>query len=142
MTVNQILRQKGNQIISISEDQTVLEVSKLLGERRVGAVLVMNGDKLAGILSERDIIRGLSIRGGQVLDDKIDTLMTRSVVTCAGTDSVNDLMEMMTERRIRHVPVQEDGKVIGVISIGDVVKERISQSENEAEALKQYIASA
>ncbi|WND01701.1 CBS domain-containing protein [Temperatibacter marinus] len=142
MTVKQILREKGNQIISIAEDDSVLDVSKLLGERRVGAVLVMKGDTLAGIISERDIIRGLSIRGGDVLGDKVESLMTRSVVTCTGTDSIHDLMEMMTERRIRHVPVEEEGKIIGVISIGDVVKERISETEHEAEALKQYITSA
>lgn len=142
MTVNQILRDKGGHIISIQETDTVLDVSKLLGEKRIGAVLVMNGDSLCGIISERDIIRGLSIRGGEVLNDTVDSLMTRSVVTCHVSDSVHSLMEMMTERRIRHVPVQEDGKIVGVVSIGDVVKVRISETEHEAEALKQYIASA
>lgn len=142
MSVKQILRQKGSQIFSIEPDQTVLEVSKILGEKRIGAILVMQGKSLEGIISERDIIRGLSIRGGEVLADPVETLMTRSVITCASTDSVHDLMEMMTARRIRHVPVVEDGEVQGMISIGDVVKERISETEQEAEALKNYIASA
>lgn len=142
MTVNTILRHKGNQIYSISDDQTVLEVARILGEKRVGAILVMKGDNLMGIISERDIIRGLSIRGGDVLMETVDSLMTRAVVTCKPTDSINALMGMMTERRIRHVPVMEDGKVIGMMSIGDVVKARMTETENEAEALKQYITSA
>lgn len=142
MTVNQILRQKGDNIISISEDKTVLEVSRILGERRIGAILVMDGDEIKGIISERDVIRGLSIRGGAVLEEAVESLMTRSVVTCKVSDSLTDLMAIMTERRIRHVPVVDEGKVVGVISIGDVVKERISETEHEAEALKNYIASA
>jgi len=142
MNVSKILETKGSEIISVNTGCTVLDVAKLLGERRIGAVPVMDDDKLAGIMSERDIMRGLAIRGGGVLADEVDSLMTKSVFTCSADDSVQHLMTMMTERRIRHIPVIEAGKLIGMISIGDVVKERMQETEQEAAALKDYIASA
>lgn len=142
MNVGKILEAKGSEIIALEDTCTVLEVAKLLGERRIGAIPIMRGDKLCGIISERDVVRGLAIRGGGVLADGVSTLMTKSVVTCSMDDSVQQLMVMMTERRIRHVPVVEDGHVKGMISIGDVVKERMQETEQEAEALKAYISSA
>jgi len=142
MNVSKILKSKGSEIISVEVGCTVLDVSKLLGERRIGAVPVMNGSKLAGIISERDVMRGLAIRGGSVLADDVESLMTKSVVTCGSNESVQQLMAMMTERRIRHIPVVENDKLIGMISIGDVVKERMQETEQEAAALKDYIASA
>jgi CBS domain-containing protein len=140
MNVGQILSRKGNEVISLARGCTVLEVAKLLGERRIGAVPITDGGKLCGIMSERDVVRGIAIRGGGALADDASTLMTRSVFTCTREDTVEQLMTMMTERRIRHVPVMEDGKLIGMISIGDVVKERMNETEKEAEALKDYIA--
>jgi CBS domain-containing protein len=142
MNVGRILDQKGHDVISQETGCTVLEVAKLLGERRIGAVPVVKGSKLVGIISERDIMRGLAIRGGSVLADDVSMLMTKSVFTCTPDDTVQHLMSMMTERRIRHVPVVEGGKLVGMISIGDVVKERMQETEKEAEALKEYIASA
>ncbi|WP_417460095.1 CBS domain-containing protein [Kordiimonas sp.] len=142
MNVGRILDQKGSDVIAQEAGCTVLEVAKLLGERRIGAVPVTKGGKLVGIISERDVMRGLAIRGGGVLADDISTLMTKSVFTCSRDDTVGHLMAMMTERRIRHVPVLEKGELVGMISIGDVVKERMQETEQEAAALKDYIASA
>lgn len=140
MNVGKILDGKRSEVISVEEGASVLDVSKLLGERRIGAVPVMKNGKLCGIISERDVVRGLAIRGGDVLSDGVSSLMTKSVVTCTTNDSVSQIMVMMTERRIRHVPVVEDDKLLGMISIGDVVKERMEETQQEAEALKAYIA--
>lgn len=142
MNVSKILESKGADIISVSVSSTVLEVSKLLGERRIGAVPVMDGKRLAGIISERDVMRGLAIRGGGVLADGVDSLMTKSVFTCGPDATIQELMSMMTDRRIRHIPVMDNDQIIGMISIGDVVKERMQETEKEAAALKEYIASA
>lgn len=142
MNVGKILESKGNEIIALEDSCTVLEVAKLLGERRIGAIPIMRNKELCGIISERDVVRGLAIRGGAVLADGVATLMTKSVITCGVNDTVQDLMVMMTERRIRHVPVVDGGEVKGMISIGDVVKERMQETEQEAEALKAYITSA
>lgn len=142
MNVGKILESKDSEIIALEDSSTVLEVAKLLGERRIGAIPIMRAGKLCGIISERDVVRGLAIRGGAVLNDGVASLMTKSVITCGVDDSVQQLMVMMTERRIRHVPVMEKSALKGMISIGDVVKERIQETEQEAEALKAYITSA
>ncbi|MFC3053190.1 CBS domain-containing protein [Kordiimonas pumila] len=142
MTVRRILDSKVSEIISIDLAATIMDVAKLLGERRIGAIPVMSKGKLAGIISERDIMRGLAIRGGSVLADKVESLMTKSVFTCTPDDSIHKLMSMMTERRIRHIPIMDNNELIGMISIGDVVKERMAETEKEASALKEYIASA
>ena len=142
MNVGKILEAKGSELISLEESASVLDVAKLLGERRIGAIPIMKKGKLCGIISERDVVRGLAIRGGDVLNDGVNTLMTKSVFTCTTSESVGEIMTMMTERRIRHVPVVEDGKLLGMISIGDVVKERMEETQQEAEALKAYIATA
>ncbi len=140
MNVGQILSQKGSDIIAMERGCTVMEVAKLLGERRIGAIPITDGEKICGIMSERDVVRGIAIRGGGVLADDVSTLMTKSVVTCTKDDTIYELMKMMTERRIRHVPVVDDGKLIGMMSIGDVVKHRMEQAAAENEALKDYIA--
>jgi CBS domain-containing protein len=142
MNVGKILESKDSEIIALEDSSTVLEVAKLLGERRIGAIPIMRAGKLCGIISERDVVRGLAIRGGAVLNDGVASLMTKSVITCGVDDSVQQLMVMMTERRIRHVPVLDKGTLKGMISIGDVVNERIQETEQEAEALKAYITSA
>lgn len=140
MNVGQILSQKGSDIIAMERGCTVMEVAKLLGERRIGAIPIVDGNAICGIMSERDVVRGIAIRGGGVLADDVSTLMTKSVVTCTKDDTVYELMKMMTERRIRHVPVVDKGKLIGMVSIGDVVKHRMEQAAAENEALKDYIA--
>lgn len=142
MNVSKILEHKGSDIISLDVGCSVLEVAKLLGTRRIGAIPIMSAGELAGIISERDVMRGLAIKGGDVLNDKVDTLMTKSVFTCSKTDTVQQLMTIMTERRIRHIPVMEDGKMVAMISIGDIVKERMQEAEQEADALKEYISMA
>ncbi len=140
MNVGQILSQKGSDVIALERGCTVMEVAKLLGERRIGAIPITDDDKICGIMSERDVVRGIAIRGGGVLADDVSTLMTKSVVTCTKDDTIYELMKMMTERRKRHVPVVDDGKLIGMMSIGDVVKHRMEQAAAENEALKDYIA--
>lgn len=142
MNVSKILESKGSEIISLHVGCDVLEVAKLLGTRRIGAIPIMSGEELAGIISERDVMRGLAIKGGDVLSDKVETLMTKSVFTCGKTDTIQHLMAIMTERRIRHIPVLDEGKLIAMISIGDVVKERMQEAEQEADALKEYISMA
>ena len=142
MNVSKILETKGSEIISLEVGCTVLEVAKLIGERRIGAIPLLKKGKLAGIISERDVMRGIAIRGGSVLADMAESLMTKSVATCTPKDTIQHLMTMMTERRVRHIPVIDNGNLVGIISIGDVVKERMDEAAHEADALKDYIASA
>ncbi|MCG8503054.1 MAG: CBS domain-containing protein [Sphingomonadales bacterium] len=140
MTVKHILGDKGSEIISVEETDTVISAIQLLKEKRIGAVLVKSAGKIAGILSERDIVRALVEEGGGLLQQPVSGLMTRDVVTCAPHESIAEVMSLMTERRIRHLPVVEDDELVGMISIGDVVKQRIAETEQEANALKEYIA--
>lgn len=141
MTVAQILQHKGNNVISVSADATVTEAITLLKQHRIGAVLVTEGDgAIIGVVSERDVVRALPDSGGALLDQPVSVLMTRDVITCSPKASAELVMSLMTEKRIRHLPVIEGGKLCGMITIGDVVKSRIAESENEAEALKSYIA--
>ena len=142
MTVRAILDTKGHQILSVESDAKLSAVVKLLGERKIGAVLVMSEGRLDGILSERDIVRVLGERGAKVLDEPVSVVMTRRVVSCRESDTVSGIMEMMTLGKFRHLPVVEDGKVLGLISIGDVVKRRVQEYESEQEALRDYIKTA
>ncbi|PWC34013.1 CBS domain-containing protein [Azospirillum sp. TSO35-2] len=141
MHVAAVLKRKGSRIVSAAPGDTVAAVTRLLTEHRIGAVLVMNEDGLpVGILSERDIVRAVARDGAAALDRPAADLMTRELITAAPNDTVADMMAVMTERRIRHVPIVEDGRVIGVISIGDVVKARIDDAELEVESLRGYVA--
>jgi CBS domain-containing protein len=142
MTVRAILDAKGRQVVSIGADAKLSSAVKTLSERRIGALLVMAGGKIEGILSERDIVRELGERGPAVLDEPVRTVMTSKVMTCRRSDTVSLLMERMTEGKFRHLPVVEDGQVIGLISIGDVVKHRVMEYETEQEALRDYIKTA
>jgi CBS domain-containing protein len=142
MTVRAILDAKGRQVVSIGADAKLSSAVKTLSERRIGALLVMAGGKIEGILSERDIVRELGERGPQVLDEPVRTVMTAKVMTCRRSDTVAWLMEQMTEGKFRHLPVVEDGQVVGLISIGDVVKHRVMEYETEQEAMRDYIATA
>lgn len=142
MTVRAILDAKGVQVVSIEADATVSSVVTLLGERRIGAVLVMSGDRMEGIISERDIVRALAERGAKMMDERVRALMTSRVMTCHKGDTVASVMEKMTEGKFRHLPVIEDGRVVGIVSIGDVVKHRLSEFEHEQEELRDYIKTA
>jgi CBS domain-containing protein len=142
MTVRSILNTKGHQIMSVEPDAKLAAAVKLLGEKKIGAVLVMNEGRLEGILSERDIVRVLGERGAGVLEEPISEVMTRKVVTCKETDTVAELMETMTSGKFRHLPVVDDGKVVGLISIGDIVKRRVQEYESEQDALRDYIKTA
>ncbi|MGC2811993.1 MAG: CBS domain-containing protein [Bradyrhizobium sp.] len=142
MTVRAILDAKGHQIQSVEPEVTLSAAIKILAERKIGAVLVLNEGRIEGILSERDIVRVLGDRGAAVLDEPVSAVMTRKVVSCQQSDTVAAIMEMMTLGKFRHLPVIEDGRVAGLISIGDIVKWRVSEYEAEQEALRDYIKTA
>jgi CBS domain-containing protein len=142
MTVRAILDTKGHNVQSVEPDAKLSSAIKILGERKIGAVLVMSSGRIEGILSERDIVRVLSERGASVLDEPIGTVMTRKVVSCKQSDTVAAIMEMMTLGKFRHLPVLDGDRVVGLISIGDVVKWRVREYEQEQEALRDYIKTA
>jgi len=142
MTVSSILKDKGGDVATIKPEASLQEAVRLLADKRIGAVVVTDfADRVAGILSERDIVRATAANGCDALKEQVSAYMTREVVTCQPADSTERLMEMMTAGRMRHLPVLNDGKLTGIISIGDVVKRRIADAELEAESLKAYIAS-
>jgi CBS domain-containing protein len=143
MTVKAILARKGYNIVAIEPSATLAAAAKLLAERRIGAALVLGVEgRVSGILSERDIVRALAERGAAVLEERVDQVMTRKVFTCTESDTVAQVMEQMTAGKFRHVPVVEQGRLIGIISIGDVVKYRLHEIETESNALREYIATA
>jgi CBS domain-containing protein len=142
MTVRAILDTKGHHIVSVEPGARLSAAIKILAERRIGAVLVMTGQHMEGILSERDIVRVLGERGASVLDEPVHAVMTRKVISCRPADTVAALMEMMTSGKFRHLPVVEGDEVVGLISIGDIVKWRVKEFESEQEALRDYIKTA
>jgi CBS domain-containing protein len=144
MTVKAILSRKGNDVITIEPTVTMSAAVNILAERRIGALVVVAGaDKqVAGILSERDIVRALAQRGPGALQEAVGHVMTRRVVTCTESDTVAALMERMTQGKFRHLPVVERGELVGLVSIGDVVKHRLGEMEHESNALREYILTA
>ena len=143
MNVKTILATKGSEVITIAPTATLEEAIAVLAKHRIGAVVVLGADqRVIGILSERDIVRALSERGAAAVKEPLGQTMTRVVVTCGETDSVSDLMERMTRGRFRHIPVLELDRLIGIISIGDVVKHRLGEMERESEQLRDYIQTA
>ncbi|MET0968536.1 MAG: CBS domain-containing protein [Tardiphaga sp.] len=142
MTVQAILDSKGHQIVSVKPEDKVSAAVALLSQRRIGAVLVMSGQRIEGILSERDIVRVIGERGAAALDEAVDAVMTRKVISCKSSDTVGAIMEKMTTGKFRHLPVIDNGAIVGLISIGDVVKSRVREFEHEQEALREYIATA
>lgn len=141
MLVSSILKAKGYDVFSVGPELSLLDVAQVLREKRIGAVLVCDtAGGILGVFSERDIIRALSNEGEGALGKPVHALMTRDVVSCKPSDSVDHVMMLMTDRRIRHIPVLDHGKLVGLVSIGDVVKNRIAEAEMEREALKSYIA--
>ncbi len=139
MTIAAILGGKGHDVVSIAGDRTVAEAVALLASRRIGAVPVMDGESVAGIFSERDVIYSLEREGAAALDRQVREVMTAPALTVAPDESVLAALALMTRRRIRHLPVVERGRCIGFISIGDLVKYRIERIESEAEAMRAYI---
>jgi CBS domain-containing protein len=143
MNVETILRNKGHSVATIRPDETVKTAVDQLISRNIGALVVSEDDNsVDGIISERDIVHGLASRGADLLSLKIAEIMTRRVVTCDPSDSVDQLMAEMTNRRIRHFPVVRDGRLCGIVSIGDVVKNRLDEVEYEARSLRSFIAGA
>jgi CBS domain-containing protein len=143
MTVKAILSRKGRDVVTIAPTADLADAVKLLAARRIGAVVVTGADnRVAGILSERDIVRALGERGPAALEDNVAAIMTRKVTTCAEADTIAVIMERMTAGKFRHMPVADQGRLSGVISIGDVVKFRVEEIERETNALREYIATA
>jgi CBS domain-containing protein len=144
MTVKAILSRKGTDVVTAEPHALLGEAVRILGERRIGALVVTGADRrIVGILSERDIVRALAERGPQALDVPIADVMTRKVMTCSARDTVSELMERMTEGKFRHLPVVEQGgRLAGIVSIGDVVKSRVHEMEQESAALRDYIRTA
>jgi CBS domain-containing protein len=143
MAVAHILRQKGSDVVTVSPSDSVQKIVDTLARHRIGAVVVVDGaGAIAGIVSERDVVRAMAGDAGGVLAKTAADIMTAKVMTCEPTDSEADLMQLMTGNRIRHLPVVTGGRLAGMISIGDVVKLRMESIEREAEEMKTYIASA
>jgi CBS domain-containing protein len=143
MTVQAILSRKGNDVVTAEPSTSVAQAVKILAAKRIGAVVVTDGQgRIVGILYERDIVRAFAERGATALAAPIVEVMTRDVITCGIRDAVAEIMERMTNGRFRHVPVVDQGQLVGIISIGDVVKTRVDEMEQETVALRDYIRTA
>jgi CBS domain-containing protein len=143
MTVRTILALKGRECVTITPEATLAEAARMLSQKRIGALVITGADRrVAGILSERDIVSRIAAKGARALEEPVSGAMTREVVTCTEDATIPDLMQRMTSFRIRHVPVVENARLTGIISIGDVVKHRLAELEREHEALRDYIATA
>ena len=143
MTVKEILSRKGSDVVTAEPNATLSDAVQLLAAHRIGAVVITGADRrIVGILSERDIVRTLAETGAKALESPIGEVMTRKVITCGAGETVPEIMERMTVGKFRHVPVVEQGRLAGIISIGDVVKSRVHQMEQESAALQEYIRTA
>jgi len=141
MQVKHILYEKGREVVTVTSDATLSEAARLMARRRIGAVVVRGRDgAFAGILSERDIVCAIAEESVAALAQPVGTRMTRDVCMCAECDTIEDLMETMTRGRFRHMPVIENDRLVGIVSIGDVVKTRIAETIREAEDLREYIS--
>ena len=141
MLINQLLNAKGRQVFTVTPDDTLSAVAALLYTRKVGAFVVTDRvNRVVGIISERDIIRAIATTGAEALTQAVSTIMTRDVVSANLGESVEALLGRMTDRRIRHLPVMEGARLVGIVSIGDLVKAKIMVTEQEAHSLKAYIA--
>ena len=139
MRIADVLRGKGGAVVTINPDATVAELLAGLADHNIGAMVVAGPDGVKGIVSERDVVRQLHNHGASVMSQPVAKIMTSMVSTCSKDDTVDSLTLLMTENRVRHVPVLEDGKLIGIVSIGDVVKTRMQELESEHEQLQSYI---
>jgi CBS domain-containing protein len=143
MNVSTILKQKGRSVATVQPTTTLMEATTKLAAKKIGAIVVTDNDgRVTGIISERDIVRVIAQGGAEVLSTTVGDVMTRNVITCAETATLNDIMTIMTHGRFRHLPVVDgDGKLSGIISIGDVVKLHVGEISMEADAMREYIAS-
>jgi CBS domain-containing protein len=143
MTISIILASKGREVVTIAPSASLASAVGLLVEKRIGAVLILGADRrVVGILSERDVVRALAERGAGALEEPVSQTMTRQVSTCNENESVFNIMERMTEGRSRHVPVGDQGQLVGIVSIGDVVKHRLHQMERDSATMHDYILTA
>lgn len=141
MNVAAILKLKGREVITAPPDTPLLEIARLLSARKIGCIVIAEDDgKVTGIVSERDIVREIARAGASVLKEPVEVCMTKSVVTCRESDTTDRLMGEMTAHRFRHMPVVDRGRLVGLVSIGDVVRMRIAETEMEAAAMREYIA--
>jgi CBS domain-containing protein len=143
MTVSIILAAKGREVVTIEPGATLKSAVALLAQRRIGAILVLGADnRIVGILSERDIVRAMAEGGAAAFDQPVSQSMTRKVSTCTETETIASLMERMTEGKFRHLPVVDQGRLVGIVSIGDVVKHRLQEMERDSAAMRDYIRTA
>ena len=141
MIVSQILKSKGSQVHTVSKKTSIIEVACLLASKRIGATVIIDQNRsVEGIISERDIVRGLAKYGAKVLDMPVEDLMTKNVITRGVESQIDELRREMTNSRIRHLPILDNGKLVGLISIGDVVKNRVEELQAEGDMLRKYIA--
>jgi CBS domain-containing protein len=138
--VQQLLASKGSAVFSVAPEEPVLRAIQLMAEYGVGALLVMEGDKLSGIVSERDYARKVILLGRSSAETPVWQIMSAPVICVAPTDSIEQCMRLMTERKIRHLPVTEQGKVLGVLSVGDVIKQTLADKERELDQMRQYVS--
>jgi CBS domain-containing protein len=143
MFVSDILSQKGSSVFSVNPAASVAHIARQLAEKRIGSAVVLDGDqRIAGIVSERDLVRALAQHGAEAMELQAGSVMTTDVVICDPDDSIDYIMETMTRGRFRHLPVVRHGELLGVVSIGDVVKARLEETRHETEALKAYIVTS
>lgn len=139
MLIEQILKTKGSDVITINAGQTLADAAHMLDEARIGAIVAMNGDNIAGVLSERDILRQVARHGADALQMTVENSMTRGVITATPQETIDQCLGRMTDRRIRHLPILRDGRLAGLVSIGDLVKWKIEEHKAEADAMAEYI---
>jgi len=143
MTVGIIIARKGREVVTIELTATLGETVRLLAEKRIGAAIILGADRrIAGIISERDVVRALAEGGAAALDLPVSRTMTRKVETCNEGEAVSSIMERMTDGKFRHMPVVDQGRLVGIISIGDVVKHRVHEMEHESRSMRDYIQTA
>jgi CBS domain-containing protein len=142
MLVSDILKAKGSAVVTAAPGLSVTDALAVLAEKRIGSILIVEGGEIAGILSERDVVRALAKGGPACLQGPVSAMMTRKVVACAPQQTIAEVMQIMTEGRFRHVPVVAGGKVAGMVSIGDVVKWRLEETEEEVRQMTAYVAGA
>lgn len=141
MSVSEILAMKGSDVTTVDIDTSIIDVASTLAKRKIGAVVVLDdAGKVCGIASERDLVRLIAQQGADSLSEPVSTCMTQTVVSCRRADTIDTVMEKMTQGRFRHLPVIEDQRLQGIVSIGDVVKRKIEMAERDTEELKRYIA--
>ena len=143
MTVSTILAGKGREVVSVEPSASLADAVRPLASKRIGAAVILGADRrIAGIISERDIVRVLAERGAGALDEPVSQTMTRKVETCSESETVSSLMERMTSGKFRHMPVVDRGRVVGIVSIGDIVKHRLHEMERESATMRDYIMTA